>query len=117
MKTHPKPIGRLAFIGRLLASIIASVGLYASYNWALWGIFRHGHENAPVVFLLLGLWIVAFLFLVACFIRFAVVTRLISIGVSQWLALLLLIPYLGALLLLFLLFYPAKTEVMNDAVV
>ncbi len=118
MTTLPQPIGRAAFLGRLLVGIIASVSLYVGFTWALWFALGRGRvpENVPVVFLFFGLWLVAFIFLVMCFVRFVIVARLASMGASRWFALLLLIPYVSIIFVLVLLFYPAKIEVRHDAV-
>ena len=118
MSTLPNPIGRLAFLGRLLVGIVASVALYLGFVWGMWFAIGRGRvpESVPVVFLCFGLWFVAFIFLAMCFVRFGIVARLASIGANRWLALLILIPYVSILFLLFLLFYPAKMEVKNEPV-
>jgi len=118
MTTLPQPIGRAAFLGRLLIGIIASVSLYVGFTWAQWFAIGRGRipENVPVVFLFFGFWLVAFIFLVMCFVRFVIVARLASMGACRWFALLLLIPYVSIIFVLVLLFYPAKIEVRHDAV-
>jgi uncharacterized membrane protein YhaH (DUF805 family) len=116
MTTLPQPIGRASFLGRLVLGVIASVAIYVAFTWALYFAIGRGHENVPVVFLFFGLWLVAFLFLVMCFVRFVIIARLTSMGASRWFALLLLVPYVSILFVLVLLFYPAKIEVRHDVV-
>jgi len=116
MRTLPQPIGRAAFLVRFILGVIASVAIYVAFAWALYFSIGRGHENVPVVFVLFGLWLVAFLFLVMCFVRFVIIARLASMGASRWLALLLLVPIVSILFVLVLLFYPAKTEVRDDVV-
>jgi hypothetical protein len=116
MTTLPQPIGRAAFLGRLILGVVASVAIYVAFTWALYFAIGRGHESVPAVFVFFGLWLVAFLFLVMCVIRFVIVARLASIGASRWFALLLLIPYVSILFVLVLLFYPAKMEVRDDVV-
>jgi uncharacterized membrane protein YhaH (DUF805 family) len=108
MSTLPQPIGRAAFFGRFILGVIASVAIYVAFTWALYFAIGRGHENVPVVFLFFGLWLVAFLFLVMCFVRFVIIARLVSIGANRWFALLFLIPLVCQLFLLFLLFCPAR---------
>lgn len=117
MNRLPQPIGRAAFLGRFILGVIAYVAIYAAFTWALYFAIGRGQENVAVVFLFFGLWLTAFLFLVACFVRFVVVARLASIGANRWLALLILIPYINILFLFLLMVYPARIEVKNDAVV
>src|SRR5580704_17235456 len=116
MNTLPQPIGRAVFLGRFILGVIASVALYLAFTWTLYfAIGRgHGHEKVPVVFLLFGLWVVGFLFLVMCFVRFVIIARLASIGANRWFALLILVPYVSILFALALLFYPAKTPVKPE---
>jgi hypothetical protein len=114
MTTLPQPIGRAAFLARFILGIIASVTIYVAFTWALYFAIGRDRENVPVVFLFFGLWLAAFLFLVLCYVRFAIIARLTSMGVSRWFALLLLIPYASILFVLVLLFYPAKIEVRHD---
>ena len=116
MSTLPQPIGRAAFLGRLVLGVIASVAIYVAFTWALYYAIGRGHENVPVVFLFFGLWLVAFLFVVMCLVRFVIIARLASMGASRWFALLLLVPYVSILFVLVLLFYPAKVEVGHGAV-
>jgi phosphoglycerol transferase MdoB-like AlkP superfamily enzyme len=119
MTTLPKPIGRLAFLCRLLLGNLAVVGLYVGFNRALWFASGRGQEpeNGSVVLLFFGLWVVLLIFLIMCFVRFVIVARLVSIGVSRWLTFLVLSPYISFVFLLFLLCYPAKMEAKNDPVV
>jgi uncharacterized membrane protein YhaH (DUF805 family) len=116
MSTLPQPIGRASFFGRFILGVIASVAIYVAFTWALYFAIGRGHENVPVVFVFFGLWLVAFLFLVMCFVRFVIIARLASIGASRWFALLLLVPFVSILFVLVLLFYPAKIEVRHEVV-
>ena len=108
MSTLPRPIGRVAFLARFIIAIIAIPLLYVLFSWALWLTMGQGKENVPLVFLFFAMWLVAFLFLVMCFIRFVIIARLASIGMNRWYALLLLVPFVGLLFVLFLLFCPAN---------
>jgi hypothetical protein len=118
MSTLPQPIGRAAFLARFILGVIASVAIYVAFTWVLYFSYStvRGRENVPVVFLFFGLWLVAFLYLVMCFVRFVIIARLTSMGASRWFALLLLVPYVSILFVLVLLFYPAKIEVRHDVV-
>ena len=108
MNTLPEPIGRLAFLARFSVAIVANVLLYLLFVWALWFATGRDKENVSLVALLFGVWFVAFLFWVMCFIRFVIIARLVSIGMSRWSALLLLVPMVGFVFVLFLLFCPAN---------
>ncbi len=110
MSTFPKPIGRAAFLGWFILGVIASMALQVSFRWALYFSTGRGKENLPVLTLLFGLWFVAFLFLVVCFVRFAIIPRLASTGTNRWVALLLLVPLANLLLVMFLLLCPAQKQ-------
>jgi hypothetical protein len=106
MTTLPQPISRLSFLVRFVIAIVANILLYLGLTWGLYFAFGRGKENVPVVFGFFSVWLVAFILLVMCFIRFVVIARLTSIGINRWYALLILVPYVGVLFMLFLLFCP-----------
>ena len=108
MTTLPKPIGRLAFLGRWLLAILGYFVLYVFLTWTLWLGIKGDNENIFFLVLPMILWLLAFLFLVMCFVRFAVIARLVSIGYNRWCALFLLVPLVNILFMLFLLFCPAR---------
>jgi uncharacterized membrane protein YhaH (DUF805 family) len=98
-----QPIGRVAFFIRLLITLIVFALLepFADIESS------NGHVAAINVVIFVG-WLVSFVFLLLCFVRYVLVTRLASIGLSRWYAALILIPLINSFFILFLLFYPAR---------
>lgn len=107
MTTLPQPIGRLVFLGRFVIAIIAFEVLNEFFIWVMFSSTRHGEEQVSLVFFTFAVWVILLLFLAMCFIRFAIIARLASIGLNRWFALLLLIPVVNFFFILFLLFKPA----------
>ena len=96
------PIGRLAFLGRYILSIMLMI----------FGAFGTDSPNTNVFLMLL----VSVLFFVGAIymVCFAIIPRLVSVGLSKWFALLVLIPPIYPLLFLFLIFCPAGQFVKHD---
>jgi len=91
------PIGRLAFLGRyLLALVLFAIG------GLILAIANHKHN---VLFMLLsGVFeISGFIYIVG----FTMFPRLVSVGLSRWFVLVLLIPVVNLLFVIFLLLCPA----------
>lgn len=100
------PIGRLAFLGRyFLAVVLLAIG------GLILGIANRNHN----VFLMLlsGLLeISGFIYIIG----FTMFPRLLSVGLSRWFVLVLLIPVVNLLFMIFLLLCPAGWLIKKDPV-
>ena len=98
------PIGRLAFLGRYVLSIILMMA----------GVFA---TDSPMAGILADIFASVLFFSGAIYMCFyAIVPRLVSVGLSKYLALLVLIPMIYPLLFLFFVFCPAGQFVKHDTV-
>lgn len=100
MKLFSSPIGRLAFLGRyILVLAVIAIGkvllssALENQNQTLKIIL----SSASIVFELSGLYYL---------LKYIMFARLLSIGLSKWYTLILLIPLINLIFLLILLFCP-----------
>jgi len=98
------PIGRLAFFGRYICSIM----------FMMVGVFATDSPKADIFFVIIAsaLFFGGAIYMIA----FTVIPRLVSVGLSRWFALLVLIPPIYPIIFLFLVFCPEGQFVKHETV-
>ena len=103
MNTLPRPIGRVEFLARWIAVGVVGRLLYELFSRAL--DFAEAHGTMMIAIGIVGALL--YVLLLVWVIRFVFIARLVSIGWNRWYVLLILVPFVQALFMLFLLFCPA----------
>lgn len=108
MELFTSPIGRLAFLGRFILSLLViGTGKVILHNIKL-------NEYSPVVLIYSFAQLAFLLGGIFYMIKYAVFARLQSIGLSKWYTIIIIIPLVNLIFFIYLALYPEKQSVVND---